>query len=279
MRGRRGSGRRRRRRDRGEEEEEGRGRRRLSLPSTWLVPLWTPVRRGGGCDVGGTARKKATDEIVRDANQEEAGRPRKSDGSGCGEDRETHLGHARLPGGHQIGPQVRVQQHTAESKERIAECIDEEIIDAPVPHQSQEILGASLELFQTTIDDLVQEKAVKETAEEGGGAHGRSRSTSSATALWNIMENLCRTVLFERRSSLTRSCSTQDDTGDVNDKERHSQRASRLLMFGVLCRTTWKRCNVEEEVLYPPHSKVFHVGKTGWKARGTGPKPCFSQVH
>ena len=59
-----------------------------------------------------------------------------------------------------------MQQHTAESKERIAECIDEEIVDAPVPHQSQEILGASLELFQTTIDDLVQEKAVKETAPE-----------------------------------------------------------------------------------------------------------------
>ena len=75
---------------------------------------------------------------------------------------------------------MRVQQHTAESKERIAECTDEEIIDAPVPQQSRQILGASSELLQTTIDDLVQEQAVKETAareeaEEGGGGHGRSR--------------------------------------------------------------------------------------------------------
>ena len=87
---------------------------------------------------------------------------------------------------HQSCPQMRVQQHTAESKERITECTDEEIVDAPVPHQSQEILGASSELLQTTIDDLVQEKAVKETAEEGGGGHGRNRSTSPATELWNI---------------------------------------------------------------------------------------------
>ena len=107
--------------------------------------------------MGGAARKKATDEIGRDANQEKEGRPRKSDGSGPGEDPETHLGLARLPGDHQSGPQVRVEQHTAESKERIAECTDEEIVDAPVPHQSQEILGASSELFRTTIDDLVQE--------------------------------------------------------------------------------------------------------------------------
>ena len=73
-----------------------------------------------------------------------------------------------------------MQQHTAESKERIAECIDEEIVAAPVPYQSQESLGASSELLWITIDDLVQEKAVKETAareeaEEGGGGHGRSR--------------------------------------------------------------------------------------------------------
>ena len=76
----------------------------------------------------------------------------------------THLGLTGIPGGHQSGPQVRVQQHTAESKDRITECIDEEIVDAPVPHQSQEILGASSELLQTTIDDLVQEKGVEETA-------------------------------------------------------------------------------------------------------------------
>ena len=54
----------------------------------------------------------------------------------------------------------------------------------------------------------------------------------------------------------------QDDTGDVGEEERHSQRASRLLRFGVLCRTTWKRGNVEEEDLYPPRSNFFHVGKT-----------------
>ena len=105
-----------------------------------------------------------------------AGRPRKSDGSGPGGDPGARLGLAGHPGGHQSGPQVRVQQHTAESKERIAECIDEEIVDAPVPYQSQQILGASSELFRTTIDDFVQEQAVKETAEEGGGGHGRSRT-------------------------------------------------------------------------------------------------------
>ena len=151
-------------------------------------------------------------------------------------------------GGHQSGPQVRVQQHTAESKERIAECVDEEIVDAPVPHQSPEILGASSELFRTTIDDLVQEKAVKETAEEGGGGHGRSRSTSRATELWNIWRTrvglqanrpkcerrqMRKTALFERRSSLSRSC----DTGDVDEEERHSQRGQQRLMYKMV----WKR--------------------------------------
>ena len=123
-----------------------------------------PYLRRGCChcehlseEVAAATRKKATDEIGRHANQKKEGRPRKSDGSGPGEDPETHLGLAGHPGGHQSGPQVRVQQHTAEPKERIAECIDEEIVDAPVPHQSQEILGASSELFRTTIDDLVQE--------------------------------------------------------------------------------------------------------------------------
>ena len=143
-----------------------------------------PYLRHGCCHCGhlseeaAATREKATDKSGRVANQEEAGRPRKSDGSGCGEDPETHLGLAGHPGGHQSGPQVRVQQHTA--KERITECVDEEIVDAPVPYQSQQILGASSELLWTTIDDLVQEKAVKETAarmeaEEGGGGHGRSR--------------------------------------------------------------------------------------------------------
>ena len=82
--------------------------------------------------------KKATDESGRDANQVETGRPRKSDGSGPGGDPGARLGLTGIPGGHQSGPQVRVQQHTAEFKERIAECIDEEIVDAPVPHQSSD---------------------------------------------------------------------------------------------------------------------------------------------
>ena len=139
---------------------------------------------------------------------------------------------------------------------------------------------------------------MKETAEEGGGGNGRSRSTSRATELWDIWRTcvgmqadrakcerrqMRKTALFERRSSLSRSC----DTGDVDEEERHSQRgqqrlkykmvwkratwmqrsftsqrASRLLRCDVLCRTTWKRCNVEEEDLYPPRSNFFHVGKT-----------------
>ena len=56
--------------------------------------------------------------------------------------------------------QVRVQQRTAESKERSFECVDEQIVDVPVVHWAQEVIGASWEPLQTTSEDLVQEKAV-----------------------------------------------------------------------------------------------------------------------
>ena len=197
--------------------------------------------------MGGAARKKTTDESGRDANQEKAGRPRKSDGSGPGEDPETHLGLAGLPGGHQSGPQVRVQQHTAESKERIAECVDEEIVDAPVPYQSQEILGASSELFQTTIDDLVQEQAVKETAEEGGGGHGRSRSTSPATELWNIWRTCVG--LQANRAKCERQCCLRGEA----------------VCRGHATRATWMKKSVTRNVPATMY-KIVETGPRGWKS-------------
>ena len=43
----------------------------------------------------------------------------------------------------------------------------------------------------------------------------------------------CKQTLFERRSSLSRSC----DTGDVDEEERHSQRGQQRLKYKMV----WKR--------------------------------------
>ena len=127
-----------------------------------------------------------------------------------------------LPGDHQSGPHVRVLQHTAESKERITECIDEEIVDAA---RSASVARDPWRFFGAAPDHDRRSRARTGCERNGRGRWRRTRSQSlhqSSDRALEFLENLCRlasqqsqvrkTALFDRRSSLSRSCSTRRTT-------------------------------------------------------------------